>query len=249
MRFQSLFGVIPTIKGKGFAAKAVADMLVRMRRELGEQDEEGQEPEVDELILIDRETDMITPMLTQLTYEGLIDDTYGLNNGIVELPAHLLSTSASSAAHSAQVSPCLLSRLLSSHYTVARCRRRHSCCGVAPLSVCLPLFPLRPSVARAISPALVVVLDVQLLPPSAFPRPPFQTATSRRRTAHEHWRPRPKSESLNNACSWPATRVVRGNPETQDRSGAARSRKRTGRRRTAGPRPWRVRGEVGEEQD
>eukprot|EP00961_Rhodomonas_salina_P145902 1963908-Rhodomonas_salina.1 len=28
----------------------------------------------------------VTPMLTQLTYEGLIDDTYGINNGIVELP-------------------------------------------------------------------------------------------------------------------------------------------------------------------
>eukprot|EP00288_Rhodomonas_lens_P014363 CAMPEP_0177694878 /NCGR_PEP_ID=MMETSP0484_2-20121128/3164_1 /TAXON_ID=354590 /ORGANISM="Rhodomonas lens, Strain RHODO" /LENGTH=604 /DNA_ID=CAMNT_0019205777 /DNA_START=155 /DNA_END=1965 /DNA_ORIENTATION=+ len=101
MRLQSLFGVIPTIKGKGHAAKAVADMLIRMRRELGEQDDEPAEPEIDELILIDRETDMVTPMLTQLTYEGLIDDTYGINNGIVELPGHLIG-SAGAATQAGQ---------------------------------------------------------------------------------------------------------------------------------------------------
>ena len=102
MRLQSLFGVIPTIKGKGHAARAVADMLLRMRSELGEQEDEPAEPEIDELILIDRETDMVTPMLTQLTYEGLVDDTYGINNGIVELPGHLIGSSSSQGAQGGQ---------------------------------------------------------------------------------------------------------------------------------------------------
>jgi hypothetical protein len=33
-----------------------------------------------ELILIDREVDFVTPLMTQLTYEGLIDETIGIHN-------------------------------------------------------------------------------------------------------------------------------------------------------------------------
>lgn len=35
---------------------------------------------VDSLIIIDRAADMITPLLTQLTYEGLIDELIGIKN-------------------------------------------------------------------------------------------------------------------------------------------------------------------------
>lgn len=34
----------------------------------------------DSLIVIDRKADMITPLLTQLTYEGLIDEVIGIKN-------------------------------------------------------------------------------------------------------------------------------------------------------------------------
>lgn len=54
-------------------------MMLRMRREL-----DGQEPQItpqiDNLVIIDRTVDLLTPMLTQLTYEGLIDELYGINN-------------------------------------------------------------------------------------------------------------------------------------------------------------------------
>lgn len=46
---------------------------------------------IDSLIILDRRVDMITPMLTQLTYEGLIDETLGIKNSYVELPASLLT--------------------------------------------------------------------------------------------------------------------------------------------------------------
>jgi vacuolar protein sorting-associated protein 33A len=36
--------------------------------------------EFDALIIIDRRVDMITPMLTQLTYEGLIDESLSIKN-------------------------------------------------------------------------------------------------------------------------------------------------------------------------
>jgi hypothetical protein len=35
---------------------------------------------IDSLIIIDRKVDMVTPLLTQLTYEGLIDELIGIKN-------------------------------------------------------------------------------------------------------------------------------------------------------------------------
>ena len=42
---------------------------------------------IDRVIVLDREVDPVTPFCTQLTYEGLIDEVYGIQNGIVELGA------------------------------------------------------------------------------------------------------------------------------------------------------------------
>ncbi|XP_045171518.1 vacuolar protein sorting-associated protein 33A-like isoform X2 [Mercenaria mercenaria] len=82
---QTLYGIIPNIAGKGECAKHVVDMMLRMRREL-----EGHEPQItpqiDNLVIIDRTVDLLTPLLTQLTYEGLIDEFYGINNTSVKLP-------------------------------------------------------------------------------------------------------------------------------------------------------------------
>ena len=36
---------------------------------------------IDRLLVIDRTTDPISPLVTQLTYEGLIDEAYGITNG------------------------------------------------------------------------------------------------------------------------------------------------------------------------
>ncbi|KAB7498873.1 Vacuolar protein sorting-associated protein 33A [Armadillidium nasatum] len=79
MNIQGIFGLIPNVYGKGSAAKGVFDLMVGMRRELG-----GNEPQ---LILIDRAVDLITPLATQLTYEGLIDQFFGINNCTVKLPS------------------------------------------------------------------------------------------------------------------------------------------------------------------
>lgn len=68
---QAVFGTIPNVKGKGRAASHVADLMARMRRE---QPLPQITPEIDTLILLDRQVDMITPMCSQLTYEGLLDE-------------------------------------------------------------------------------------------------------------------------------------------------------------------------------
>eukprot|EP00898_Chlorokybus_atmophyticus_P003266 jgi/Chlat1/3940/Chrsp26S04033 len=81
------WGIIPRVMGKGAGANAVADIMARMRREVLLESTKGRTapPEFDTMVLIDREVDMLTPMCTQLTYEGLIDEILRINNGTVEM--------------------------------------------------------------------------------------------------------------------------------------------------------------------
>jgi len=56
-------------------------MMIRMRREMsGSASEPHIMPQIDNLLIIDRVVDPLTPLLTQLTYEGLIDEFFGINN-------------------------------------------------------------------------------------------------------------------------------------------------------------------------
>ncbi|KAL2631473.1 hypothetical protein R1flu_016159 [Riccia fluitans] len=88
---QSQFGVIPNIKGKGKAAVQVADILTRMQREQNpDTTAAAVTPEIDTMILIDRQVDLVTPMCWQLTYEGLIDEFLTLSNGAVELDPSIM---------------------------------------------------------------------------------------------------------------------------------------------------------------
>ncbi|XP_045606207.1 vacuolar protein sorting-associated protein 33A [Procambarus clarkii] len=96
MTIQGIFGLIPNIYGKGPAAKQIYDLMVQMRREMGG-NEPQVTPQIDQLILIDRSVDLITPLATQLTYDGLIDQFYGIINSTVKLPGEKFAqTSAES---------------------------------------------------------------------------------------------------------------------------------------------------------
>lgn len=37
-------------------------------------------PQIDALVLLDRSIDLLTPLSTQLTYEGLIDEVFGIKH-------------------------------------------------------------------------------------------------------------------------------------------------------------------------
>nr|XP_054502104.1 vacuolar protein sorting-associated protein 33A isoform X4 [Agelaius phoeniceus] len=85
MTLQALYGTIPQIFGKGDCARHVANMMIRMKREFpGSQNSIF--PVFDTLLLLDRNVDLLTPLATQLTYEGLIDEIYGIQNTYVKLP-------------------------------------------------------------------------------------------------------------------------------------------------------------------
>ncbi|KAG4306124.1 hypothetical protein PORY_000112 [Pneumocystis oryctolagi] len=96
MEIQLLYGLFPQILGKGDKAKQLKDLLFRLQREyLLEHPSNAYlrsiSAVIDSLIIIDRESDLITPLMTQLTYEGLIDEIYGIKSSYTEVSSSLIS--------------------------------------------------------------------------------------------------------------------------------------------------------------
>ncbi|KAJ2080759.1 Vacuolar protein-sorting-associated protein 33 [Coemansia sp. RSA 988] len=89
MRLQSVYGMFPRILGKGDFAHVLAHSLTRMRHELALSGAAGDGAAIsstfDSVVIIDRAVDLVTPLLTQLTYEGLVSEVYGIANGTVTL--------------------------------------------------------------------------------------------------------------------------------------------------------------------
>ncbi|KAG4302222.1 hypothetical protein PCK1_001494 [Pneumocystis canis] len=96
MEIQALYGLFPRILGKGDKAKQLKDLLFRLRQEYSLEHPlktylNNVSTIIDSLIIIDRELDLITPLMTQLTYEGLIDEIYGIKGSYVEVSPILIS--------------------------------------------------------------------------------------------------------------------------------------------------------------
>ncbi|KAK7604487.1 hypothetical protein V9T40_005673 [Parthenolecanium corni] len=86
---EELFGPIKRISGKGKAANQVIHLFERMKNQNDNSSPTKYQnvSQIDQLILIDRESDLLSPLATQLTYQGLIDELFGINNSVVKLPA------------------------------------------------------------------------------------------------------------------------------------------------------------------
>ncbi|XP_062517711.1 vacuolar protein sorting-associated protein 33B-like [Corticium candelabrum] len=81
---QMLFGTIPTVYGVGKYSKMVAEMVEFMT--------EGEPPvvpsegrKIDALILMDRSCDYVTPLCSQVTYQGILDDVFKIKSGFLDL--------------------------------------------------------------------------------------------------------------------------------------------------------------------
>lgn len=90
-QYQRLFGSATRIQAMGAWSCRITDMLQRMRREAGTNLPAISDHGVDDIILIDRTVDLVTPMCTQLTYEGLLDELFGLAFGQIREPARTLN--------------------------------------------------------------------------------------------------------------------------------------------------------------
>ncbi|KAG6573849.1 vacuolar protein-sorting-associated protein 33 homolog [Cucurbita moschata] len=89
-KLEFSFGAIPNVRAKGKASVRVADILNHLQTEEPVNSNDMAVPEINTLILLDREVDMVTPMCSQLTYEGLVDEFLQVNNGAVELDSSIM---------------------------------------------------------------------------------------------------------------------------------------------------------------
>ncbi|KAJ5482792.1 hypothetical protein N7539_006238 [Penicillium diatomitis] len=100
MGIQQRHGYFPRIVGKGDNARRLADLLLRMRKELDAEESSGltdsyarsllPSADTESLIIIDRDVDFGTPLLTQLTYEGLIDEYVGIRNNQADVDTSIV---------------------------------------------------------------------------------------------------------------------------------------------------------------
>ncbi|KAM0819303.1 putative Vacuolar protein sorting-associated protein 33A [Seiridium cardinale] len=113
MNIQTKHGLFPRIIGKGDNAKRVATLLSRMRQEIlagddaSEAAKAGQTPSssTESVIIIDREVDMVTPLLTQLTYEGLIDEVFGIQNNQTDIDSTIVGAPTQQPSQSTSNAP------------------------------------------------------------------------------------------------------------------------------------------------
>ena len=87
---EDIYGSFPLVHGKGHFAQKVWDLFVRLK-------ELRSAPTVykvdgsliSEVVLFDRQCDLVTPLCSQLTYEGILDDTFRIRSGYVEISSEI----------------------------------------------------------------------------------------------------------------------------------------------------------------
>ncbi|KAI1152164.1 Sec1-like protein [Nemania diffusa] len=113
MGIQLKHGLFPRVIGKGDHAKRVAELLTRMRQEIlagGSTDAENQtgltpSNSLESVVIIDREVDFVTPLLTQLTYEGLIDEVWGIQNNQTDVDSTIVGAPPQQPSQGASNTP------------------------------------------------------------------------------------------------------------------------------------------------
>ena len=86
LHMENLYGTIPLIHGKGHLADMVWRLYDRLKEvsQVGFLHQEGG-AQITELILFDRTCDFVTPLCSQLTYEGILDDVFGICSGFIQI--------------------------------------------------------------------------------------------------------------------------------------------------------------------
>lgn len=74
VNLQKLYGRIPKIYGKGNYAHKVWELTKSIGKD--EIFNNGERGNIDQLIIVERSTDIMSVLATQLTYEGLIGKTF-----------------------------------------------------------------------------------------------------------------------------------------------------------------------------
>jgi len=84
LKIQDVVGTIPRVQSLGPLGEEVVKKMMALRLEehlASSSTEVNDASEVDAMMIIDRKVDLVTPMVTPLTYEGLLDDIVGIDSG------------------------------------------------------------------------------------------------------------------------------------------------------------------------
>ena len=118
MQIQKQHGLFPRILGKGDNARRLADLLLHMRTEVtagaGTSTESpfglGPSNSFESLIIIDREVDFPSALLTQLTYEGLLDEEFNIHSNQIEVDSSVVGVAPAGSSQGASSSAAPLKR-------------------------------------------------------------------------------------------------------------------------------------------
>ena len=96
MEIQQRHGLFPRILGKGDNARKLANLLLRGRKELDVEETSNMystmpSTSIESLVLVDRDVDFASVLLTQLTYEGLIDELIGIKHNKAEIDSSMIA--------------------------------------------------------------------------------------------------------------------------------------------------------------
>ncbi|KAI5288100.1 hypothetical protein KEM54_005472, partial [Ascosphaera aggregata] len=111
MQVQKRHGLFPRMIGQGDNARTLVDQLLRMRKEVDAEETSGLSdvsrrglivsPTIEALIVLDRSVDFATPLMSQLTYAGLIDELYEITNNQIEVDSTVIGAAASTSSSNA----------------------------------------------------------------------------------------------------------------------------------------------------
>ena len=90
---KSIFGNIPNILSVGKNAKRLAKLEQQFTHHYGQYRQQG--GDIGSLFIFERDMDWASCLLSPLTYEGLLDETFGINCGQVEFGPEVTKTEAS----------------------------------------------------------------------------------------------------------------------------------------------------------
>ncbi len=109
--FQNKFGIIPLIQGIGEQSQFIVQEILNYQNNKQQVEENMIQNQIEDvrliieernilktvpsqigrMIIIDRSCDFISPMLTPNTYSGLIDEIFGIKDGMINIPEHIFS--------------------------------------------------------------------------------------------------------------------------------------------------------------
>ncbi|KAM7405711.1 hypothetical protein PAMP_000138 [Pampus punctatissimus] len=89
---HSLYGPFSKVYGIGRCSKMVYESW---REQVEEGEQKAQQAEIGNVFLIDRDVDFITPLCSQVVYEGLVDDIFKIKCGCVEFGPEVTSSDKS----------------------------------------------------------------------------------------------------------------------------------------------------------